>query len=85
MRLIATRSMWAMLIVGVCGTGNVLAKNVPASSYDADSNFSGFANGGGPKGPSGGSVGKDYSFTRGNGDKLSIDAESAAGFSRTAQ
>jgi hypothetical protein len=85
MRMIIIRSMWAMLIVGVCGTGNVVAKNVPAPSYDAESNFSGFANGGGPKGPSGGSGAKDYSSTNGNGGKLSIDAESAAGFSRTAR
>jgi hypothetical protein len=63
--------MWAMLIVGVSGTGNVLAKNVPASSYDAESNFSGF-------------VAKGHSFASRNGGALSIDAESAAGFSRTA-
>ena len=81
MQMIAIGSMWVILIVWVCGTGNVLAKNVPAPSYDAESNFSGFANGGGPKGPSGRSVAKD-SFTSGNSldGKLSIGAESAGGF-----
>jgi hypothetical protein len=63
--------MWALVVVGICGTGNVLAKNVPAPSYDAAAKFSGFANGGGPKGPG---------FTSGNGGELSIDARTAAGF-----
>jgi hypothetical protein len=80
MRMIAIAAMWVVLAVGLCATGNALAKDVPAAAYDAQSRFSGFAHVGGPKSPGSGAGANDESFARGNGGKLSLGPESAAGF-----
>ena len=79
MRTIAIGSMSAVLVVGLCVTGNALAKDVPAAAYDAQSSFSGFAHVGSPKSPGSGPGANDESFARGNGGKLSLGPESAAG------
>jgi hypothetical protein len=80
MRKIAIGSLWLVLAIGACGTGSVLAKDVPASSYLALANFSGFAPGSGPQGPGGGSAATDYAFTSGNGGKFPVDRDWVAGF-----
>jgi hypothetical protein len=80
MRMIAIGSMWSVLVVGLCMTGGALAKDVPASAYDAQSNFSGFAAVGGPKSPGSSSSTNNESIARGNDGNLSVGPEDAAGF-----